>query len=243
VKPDFCSNEGLSTLNAETHLLAVGLLCYADDEGYFNANHRLVKAAIFPLRECSVSTHQMLTELSIVGYLRLGTTPDGKHWGHILKFLEHQRINRPTPSKIKDLPVTWSSSLGPHLQLTEASLQEGKGIRKGMEGEGASVTRVLPPSPGANGEFILATALAHEIPLNARAGDIAVLARAIEIEAAEHGGDVLVAKDFIRDRAREARAQGELVNVFWVQDQRHRAAPKSRDVYAQYMKETQNDEN
>jgi hypothetical protein len=112
-----------------------------------------------------------------------------------------------------------------------------------MEGEGASVTRVLPPSPGANGEFILATALAHEIPLNARAGDIAVLARAIEIEAAEHGGDVLVAKDFIRDRAREARAQGELVNVFWVQDQRHRAAPKSRDVYAQYMKETQNDEN
>jgi DNA-directed RNA polymerase specialized sigma54-like protein len=40
-------------------MLAAALLNHADDEGFFNANARLVKAQCVPLREDSVS-HAML---------------------------------------------------------------------------------------------------------------------------------------------------------------------------------------
>ena len=44
--------------------IAAALLNYADDEGYFNANPGLVKAACSPLRESSVSTHTQLKRLA-----------------------------------------------------------------------------------------------------------------------------------------------------------------------------------
>jgi len=131
IKPEFFQHEHLSELSAETHLFAAGLLTYADDEGYFNANHGLVKAAVFPLRESSVSTHDMLTHLSNIGFLRFGIGTDGRRYGHIVEFLKHQRINRPTPSKIRGLGIVWESSVSPHPQLTESSLPErGTGNRE-----------------------------------------------------------------------------------------------------------------
>lgn len=137
IKPEFTQDEELSSLPAETHLLAAGLLCYSDDDGYFNANHGLVKAAIFPLRESSLSIHDILTQLANIGFIRLGTAADGKHYGHVVKFTEHQRVNRPTPSKIKGLPIQWENSVSTHGGLSEDSLPE----RKGKEGKG-----IYPPS-------------------------------------------------------------------------------------------------
>ena len=144
LKPEFTTDEELSALPAETHLFAAGLLCYADDEGYFNAHPGLLKAAIFPLRECSVSTHDMLKQLVGTGYLRLGTTPDGKHWGQVVKFAIHQRVNRPTPSKIKELDVDWSNSVSPHGVLNEPSLEEGKGKEVGTERERVLIEDGIP---------------------------------------------------------------------------------------------------
>ena len=133
IKPEFTTDEELSSLPADTHLFAAGLLCYADDEGYFNANAGLVKAAIFPLRESSVSAQEMLNQLEKIGYLKLGSTLDGKRWGQVVKFSVHQRVNRPTPSKIKDLEIQWGSSPTPHLLFSEPSLSEGKGKEVGTE--------------------------------------------------------------------------------------------------------------
>lgn len=141
IKPEFYTNEELSKLPEVTHYgMASGLLTYADDEGYFNANPGLIKAAIFPLREPSVSIHDMLTQLSNIGYLRLGTAADGKRYGHIIKFNEHQRVNRPTPSKIKDLTIQWEDSVNPHGGLSEPSPLE----RKGKERKGGSADAPPP---------------------------------------------------------------------------------------------------
>jgi hypothetical protein len=141
IKPEFTQDEELSSLPAETHLLAAGLLCHSDDDGYFNANPRLVKAAVFPLREPSLSIHDMLTQLVNIGFIRLGTAADAKHYGHVVKFTEHQRVNRPTPSKIKTLQIQWIDSVSTHGGLSESSLPE----RKGKEGKG------INPSSEQNG--------------------------------------------------------------------------------------------
>lgn len=127
IKPSFWKHEDLSTLPPETHMLAAALLNYADDEGYFNANTKLVKAECCPLREDSTNIHRGLEQLSKVGYLRLGKCADGKSYGHIINFLEHQKVDRPTASKIKALSVIWEGSEIPRRELDEGSSLEGKG--------------------------------------------------------------------------------------------------------------------
>lgn len=129
VKPQFFTNEKLCELSPATHLLAAGLLTVADDEGYFNANPKLIAAAIFPLRD-SLKVQVMLTELEGIDWLRLGTGADGRVYGYVVNFKDHQRINRPTPSKIKTLTITWSTQP----QLTEGSVPEGN--KEGNKEEG-----------------------------------------------------------------------------------------------------------
>jgi hypothetical protein len=124
IKPEFWKHEDLSELPEATHMLAAALLNYADDEGYFNANPGLIKGECCPLREPSVSIQDSLAHLSRIGFIMLGTSENGKRYGLITTFLEHQRINRPTPSKISDLGIVWDDSPQPHPQVTEQSPPE-----------------------------------------------------------------------------------------------------------------------
>lgn len=103
IKPEFWRDDGLASVSAEACLLAVGLLNYADDEGYFNAHPRLVEADVFPLRELSGSTTVLLRELSDIGYIQVFSGTDGKTYGLIVNFCKHQVINKKAPSKIKAL--------------------------------------------------------------------------------------------------------------------------------------------
>jgi hypothetical protein len=139
IKPEFWKHEDLSELPPETHMLGAALLNYSDDEGYFNANIKLIKAECCPLREDSTNIRRGLEQLSKVGYLRLGNCPDGKSYGHVLNFLEHQRVDRPTPSKIKALDILWDASTNPRRILDEGSSLEGKGKERNIDGENAIV--------------------------------------------------------------------------------------------------------
>jgi hypothetical protein len=146
IKPEFWTHEDLSALPEATHMLAAALLNHADDEGYFNANPGLVKAACSPLREPSVSIQDSLISLQKVGYLRMFNGTDGKRYGQVITFDDHQRVNRPTPSKIKPLCCTDECAVIDHPQLTEPSPPErkgtGKGREQGMDGASPSGSRL-----------------------------------------------------------------------------------------------------
>lgn len=142
IKPAFWKHEELSELPAETHMLAAALLNYADDEGYFNANPKLVAAECCPLRDDSVSVHEQLTQLENIGYIRRATGSDGKTYGHVVTFLEHQRINRPNPSEIKGLVKFSDDSLSAHTQVTP-----GREKEKEKEKEGKGKARERAPAP------------------------------------------------------------------------------------------------
>lgn len=124
IKPEFWQDEDLSMLPPETHMLAAALLNHSDDEGYFKANPKLVKATCCPLREDSVNIHASLSELSNVGYIRLGTGSDGKRYGYVVGFTKHQRVNRPSPSKIKEIGICWDDSMSAHGEISECSSPE-----------------------------------------------------------------------------------------------------------------------
>ena len=108
MKPEFNSNEGLSSVSASAHLLAEALLCYADDEGFFNANPELVRAGTCPLRKDFKNISRLLSELASVGYVRFGDFK-GKRFGQIQHFKDHQKISHPAISKISKFNIVWEN--------------------------------------------------------------------------------------------------------------------------------------
>lgn len=149
IKPEFWRHEDLSALPESTHMLAAALLNYADDEGFFRANPLLIKAECSPLREPSVSIQTSLNSLLEIGFLTLWKGSDGKSYGEIVKFKEHQVVNRPTPSKIKELWTVLEQSVNTHGGLTEASVAERKGREREKEKEKEEEEGSEPKGSGA----------------------------------------------------------------------------------------------
>lgn len=150
IKPEFWQDEDLAGVSETACLLAIGLLNHADDEGYFKANPALVRAAVFPLREPSVSVQCALTELSDIRFIVLFQGSDGKAYGLVRRFAEHQKVNRPSPSKIKELLPISEDSVIPHGALTggkEQGKEQGTGNREGDSASAAPNPSGPPPCP------------------------------------------------------------------------------------------------
>lgn len=144
VKPEFWLNEDMASISESACLLALGLLNYSDDDGYFNANIALIKAAVFPIREPSGSITVLLRELSSVGYIELFSCENSRSYGKVTNFKDHQVINKPTASKIKDLtllPYDYGS--------------DTVGLPSGKEGKGKERKgRDKPPTPLKGGPTV-----------------------------------------------------------------------------------------
>ena len=130
VKPEFWRNELLSAVSAEAALLAIGLLNVADDEGYFKANVKLIEADIFLFRDLSRTVPVLMQELYDIGYIRVFLGSDDRNYGHVVNFLKHQTINKPKPSKIKELELV------PYEYGIDTVLLPGGKERKGKERKG-----------------------------------------------------------------------------------------------------------
>lgn len=167
IKPEFWQNEDLSTLSLHARLLAIALLNFSDDEGYFLANPSLVRAACFPFDEDSRNVHGSLQELSMIGYVSVKNV-SGKLIGKVCKFLDHQRIEKAQKSKLSPLfleqPIDEnqekhtkkSDSVTNPGTITEDSRKghglEWKGKEQGMErnGEGEEAENPLSLSLHGN---------------------------------------------------------------------------------------------
>lgn len=130
IKPEFWTDEDLSEVSEAACLLAIGLLNYSDDEGYFNANQKLIKAAIFPIREQSGSIPVLMQELSSAGYISLFSGADSKIYGLVNNFSKHQVINKAKKSIIKELcilPYEYGTDTGEIPPGKEGKGKEWKG--------------------------------------------------------------------------------------------------------------------
>ena len=137
IKPEFWTSETIAPLPDAVKLLAIGLLNYADDEGYFWANPTLIRAALFPFLDESKIILGWLQDLSRVGYIRLGKRSDGdRDVGQVVNFLIYQRIDKPKPSIIKQNAQFLDASKTNLGCVAYASPLEGKGMEQGKEGSG-----------------------------------------------------------------------------------------------------------
>ncbi|WP_198544908.1 MULTISPECIES: hypothetical protein [unclassified Streptomyces] len=100
IKPDFFTSLTIADLTPEQRLTFIGLWTHCDDEGRCVDDPRLIKAAVWPLDDRnSVDVEIDLKALS-ESSLILRYTVNRKRYLAITNWFEHQRINRPTASKL-----------------------------------------------------------------------------------------------------------------------------------------------
>lgn len=136
IKPEFWSDEKLSECSLSARLTFVGLWTFADDAGRLEFQPARIRMQIYPCGSVSLAKlSEYLGELTEHSLIRRYVV-DGKEYIDIPNFEKHQRINRPTPSRLPEY------SLSPHTPVNEDSPLEGKGTGKG--GERAKRACTLP---------------------------------------------------------------------------------------------------
>jgi hypothetical protein len=152
IKPEFWTDEKVGELKRDERLLFLGLLNLADDEGVLKATPAFIKGQIFAYDEdLSIADVRTWIEALISKKMLIPFEYNSEKFLLVRTFKAHQKINRPTPSKIpKNIleSILNADSVNAHGGLTEDSLPEGKGkereeeIEQGMEGdrEGGSLT-------------------------------------------------------------------------------------------------------
>lgn len=156
IKPEFFTSLTIADLTPEQRLTFIGLWTHVDDEGRCVDDPRLIKAAIWPLDDRTAADIEVdlkaLTESSLITRYTLNR----KRYLAVTNWAEHQRINRPTESKLPapeegdptppEPPTsTNGDSYMAHGELTEDSPQERKGKEGNREGKGTP----LPPTPSS----------------------------------------------------------------------------------------------
>lgn len=177
IKPEFFRHEGLQDLEREhpgsyVMLTFAGLWTLCDKAGRFEWRPRTIKLDVLPFLDFDMgSTLMLLERFSFVSrYVH-----EGKEYGFIPSFTDHQRINgkeaqEPAkyPEPVEILECTSRGSIGEALGKQSRS-QEGKGREREEEGNGdcaASAAprarRAKPPErPGDVTEATWADWLAH----------------------------------------------------------------------------------
>jgi hypothetical protein len=159
IKPDAFHSDSLSTVSILARWTFAGLWTYCDDEGRGRADARLIKAALFPIDDTTTLSDVLgaLNELESIGAICRYRVED-KTYLHVPKWEEHQKINRPTESKLPACPACAGgpndSSVNTHGAITEPSLSppDRKGTGKGKE-QGSEHAHERVSAPDRFAEF------------------------------------------------------------------------------------------
>lgn len=118
LKPELWQSEQVGRLSRDARLLFVGLITLADDEGRFRALPAVILGHCLPYDEDAARRlERWLAELEQAG-LVVRYNADGLPYGALPGFAGHQRINRPSQSKLPP------PSLNGHAPITTDSVIE-----------------------------------------------------------------------------------------------------------------------
>lgn len=110
VKPDYWQHRMHKRLSVSASLLGAALLCYADDEGRFEAEAERIRGMLVPTIGLEKTVAECLVELAALDWLALyEVTLDGVEVlvGQVCAFEVHQVIQRPSRSLLPAPPAPW----------------------------------------------------------------------------------------------------------------------------------------
>ncbi|MFG3210876.1 hypothetical protein [Streptomyces tendae] len=102
VKPDLFVNERVAACSVTAVVTYVGLFTQSDDHGRHRDNPAIIAGLLWPLRAEHTPVHveEDLQQLADAGLICRYTGCDGKSYLHIAGWYEHQKIDRPSQSRL-----------------------------------------------------------------------------------------------------------------------------------------------
>lgn len=143
IKPDFWTDEKMGRLKRDARLMFIGLLNLADDSGILKALPAYIKGQLFPYdEELRVKEVESWLESLVKARILIPFTYQDEGYYMIRTFRSHQKIDKPTKSKIpNDVIVSVSENI--RRGFAEDSPLEIEGKGKEIEGKGERRTNVL----------------------------------------------------------------------------------------------------
>jgi hypothetical protein len=145
IKPEFPHSESMGRVSRDARLAFILLWTIADDAGRLRGNSRMLASLLYPYdSDAPRLIDRWLGELEAEGCV-IRYIIDGNQYLEVRNWLSHQRIDRPTPSKIPSLANTREDSRG----LVEDSSLDRKGMDGIKEGNGKDICgeTAKPSSP------------------------------------------------------------------------------------------------
>ena len=100
IKPEFPHSESMGAVSRDARLLFVQLWTLVDDSGRARGNSRILASLLFPYDDDAKDLiGGWLEELESVSCVRRYMA-DGETYIEVCKWLKHQKIDRPTASKL-----------------------------------------------------------------------------------------------------------------------------------------------
>jgi len=139
IKPEFWESESLGRVSREARLLFIGLFSCCDDVGRARASSRLLASRLFPYDDDAFKRLPgWIAELEKQGCIRIYVV-DGESYLDLPKWANHQKIDKPSISKLPSFDDVREGSRG----FENNSLGTGNGNREEEQGED-SATVVVP---------------------------------------------------------------------------------------------------
>ncbi|MGW6558500.1 hypothetical protein [Streptomyces hydrogenans] len=106
IKPEAFVSESLAEVSVEAERTFFGLLTQADDHGRHRDNAAIIAGLLWPLRAEHTSVHveDDLHQLANAGLVCRYTGCDGRRYLHIVSWSEHQKIDKPSQSRLPSCP-------------------------------------------------------------------------------------------------------------------------------------------
>ncbi|MEX0174438.1 hypothetical protein [Streptomyces sp. LMG1-1-1.1] len=106
IKPEAFFSESLAEVRVEAERTFFGLLTQADDHGRHRDNAAIIAGLLWPLRAEHTSVHveDDLNQLATAGLICRYTGCDGRRYLHIVTWSDHQKIDKPSQSRLPSCP-------------------------------------------------------------------------------------------------------------------------------------------
>ncbi|MET7679010.1 hypothetical protein [Streptomyces sp. NPDC005423] len=155
VKPEAFFSESLAEVSVEAERTFFGLLTQADDHGRHRDNAAIIAGLLWPLRAEHTSVHveDDLQQLADAGLICRYTGCDGRRYLHIVTWSEHQKIDKPSQSRLPSCPQhhpadRCGTCKGTCAKRTEASPTPARGLDETSPNTPQALDLPAQPAPG-----------------------------------------------------------------------------------------------
>lgn len=131
LRPEFPQSESMGRVSRDARLLFIQLWTIVDDSGRARGNSRMLASLLFPYDDdAPAMIDGWIKELEAEGCVRRYEV-EGQSYIDIPNWLKHQRIDKPTPSRLPEFQVVVANP-----RESSRGLPVGSGSGSGREGKG-----------------------------------------------------------------------------------------------------------